>query len=419
MNDPFVLMLAEDDPIPRLNALRASDPVHLVDPLGFWLVTRHDDIKQLFLDTDNVTHDKRAWEFYMAPPEGSMRRWAEDKGIFAVGKDEHARIRRLVAAAFTPRAILRMEQQIREVIHRIAAPLKNREGEVIDILGEFTNVVPNAVISRITGVMPGDDEARFCKIAQAVVQGFLPFTSEEIQIEAERGFREFSVWIRAMIAERRAHPEEDLVSDLIRAQDAEDALPKSELSKDELSRDKLSEDDIVLLLASLIGAGSEATALVSTSVVRTLLNKPDILARLRNDRPRIRRSIDEILRYSFSQPAGTMRFAVRDFELRGKQIRKGQMLMLSGGGANRDPDVFENPDVLDLDRGGRNILTFGNGAHYCLGVHLAREEISSMIEALLDVMPPGSAVCAELIEYRDMGIFRQAINLPVRLGPSN
>ena len=400
MTDPFIQMLNEENPIPRLHALRASDPLHFVEPLGFWLATRHDDIQRLSNDPDNVTHDKRAWEHYAPPSEATMRRWAEDHGIFAVGPEEHARIRKLAAVALTPRAIRRMEQQIREVVDRIASPLRGRANEVVDLRGEFTNVVPNAVMSRITGVPPGDDEARFCSIAQAVVKGFLPFTPKEVQLEAERGFREFSVWVREMAAKRRTHPEEDLVSDLLRAKDADEAL---------------SEDDIVLLLASLIGAGSEATSQVGTAIVRTLLDQPAAFERLRSDRPLIRRSINEILRYSFSLPAGTMRFALRDFELRGKRIRKGQMIMLSGGGANRDPAVYENPDVLDLDREVRQLMVFGYGPHYCLGAHLAREEIASMLDVLLDLVPQGSGVCAEAIQYQDMGIFRQALNLPVRL----
>ncbi len=296
-----------------------------------------------------------------------------------------------------------MEQQIREVIDGIAAPLRGRHGEVVDLLGEFTNIVPNTVISRITGVPPGDDEARFRKIAQAVIQGALPFTSEPIKLEAERGFRELSIWVRELVAKRRSHLEEDLVTDLLHAQDADDAL---------------CEDDIVLLLASLIGAGSEATSQVGTSIVRILLDEPASLQRLRNDRALIRRSIDEILRYAFSQPAGTMRYALRDFELREKRIRKGQMIMLSIGGSNRDPAVYEDPDVLDLDRSVHDLLTFGNGPHYCIGANLAREEIASMLDALLDVVPPGSSVCTDALEYRDMGLSQRAINLPVKIGPA-
>src|SRR2546427_5030224 len=183
MTDPFFEMLAADDPNPILHALRASDPVHFVAPLGFWLVTRHDDFKRLCHDPEHVTLDRRAWEQHSPPPEGTMLRWAEEQGGFGRSREEHARIRRLVSAAFTPRAVRRMEEQIREVIERTAAPLRGRYGEVVDLQAEFTNVVPNTVISRITGVPPGADEVRFRRIAQSVIAGFMPFTPDEVRRE--------------------------------------------------------------------------------------------------------------------------------------------------------------------------------------------------------------------------------------------
>jgi cytochrome P450 len=400
--DPFLEMLSAEDPYPVLHALRASDPVHFVAPLGFWLVTRHDDVKRLYHDPEHVTLDKRVWEHHVPRPEGTMLRWAEDHGLFALDGKQHARVRRLVSAAFTPRAVRRMEDQIREVVEHTAAPLRGRYGEVIDMLSAFANVIPNTVISRLTGVPPGDDEMRFRRIAQSVIAGFMPFTAEDVRSAAERDFQELSVWVREMVAKRRANPEDDLVTDLVQAQDADDAL---------------CEDDIVLLLSGLIGAGSETTAFGGASILRMLLAEPDAAQRLRRDRSLVRGSIDEIIRFTIGGPAGTLRYALRDFELRGKEIRRGQMVMLSIGGANRDPAVFENPDTLDLDRVVRDLPTFGNGPHYCLGANLARQEMACMLDALLDVVPPGSRVRDDQIEYRDVGLFRRTVNLPVEIGP--
>jgi cytochrome P450 len=395
-------MLATDDPSALLHELRASDPVHLVEPLGFWLVTRHDDVKRLFNDPEHVTNDKRVWDHHVPNTEGTMLRWAEDHGMFSMTPEDHARVRRLVSAAFTPRAVRRMDAQIREVVERTAAPLRGRYGEVIDLLGEFTNIVPNTVISRITGVPPGDDEARFRRIAQSTIAGFMPFTPPDLRREAEQSFQELSSWVRELVAKRRAHPEEDLVTDLVNAQDADGAL---------------CEDDIVLLLAGLVGAGSETTSAGGVSLVRMLLANPNAAERLRSDRALIRRAMDEIVRFALNGPGGTVRFALRDFELRGKAIRRGQMLMLSLGGAGRDPAVFENPDVLDLDRVVRDLPTFGNGPHYCLGANLARQEMGCMLDALLDIVPPGSRVREDQIEYQNLGLFRRATNLPVLIGP--
>jgi len=110
-----------------------------------------------------------------------------------------------------------------------------------------------------------------------------------------------------------------------------------------------------------------------------------------------------------------MRYAVRDFELRGRQIRKGQMLMLALGGANRDPAVFPNPDVLDFDRDNRELLVFGNGPHYCLGANLARQEMGCMLDAALDIVTPGSRVREDLQRFQPMGLFQRPLNLPVEI----
>lgn len=262
-------------------------------------------------------------------------------------------------------------------------------------------MIPNAVISRILGVPPaGKDEARFRELAQSAISGFLPFTPPELKAKADASFTELAGWVRELCAKRRAHPEEDLVSDLLQAQDADE---------------RLGEDDIVLLVTSLLAAGTETTALGGIALARTLLEHPEAAERLRADRALVRRAIDELIRFALGGPAGVVRFAVRDFRLRGKEIRSGQMLMLSFGGANRDPAVFPDPDRLDFERDARELLIFGNGPHYCLGASLARQELRCMVDALLDILRPGSRVVEELREFQDAGLFRRPRNLPVRI----
>ena len=109
------------------------------------------------------------------------------------------------------------------------------------------------------------------------------------------------------------------------------------------------------------------------------------------------------------------RYAVRDFTLRGKTIRKGQMMMLALGGANRDPAVFPNPDVLDIDRDTRETMVFGHGPHYCLAANLARQEMGCMVDAMLDIVTPGSRVREDLMEFQQMGIFKRPLNLPIEI----
>ncbi len=398
--DPFLELLAAEDPAPILHRLRDEDPVHFVTPLGFWFVTRHDDVKQLFNDPENVTQNRRAWEHYAPAAEGSLTRWLQEDSLMSQGPEEHARFRRLFSGALTPRAVRRMDAQIREVVERFAAPLRGRPGEVIDLLGDFTNPIPNAVISRIVGVSPGADEVRFRELAQELIRGFFPFAPPEALARSEVALQEMAPWLRAMVVERRKELGEDLISDLLRAQGS-DA--------------RIDDDEIVMLVAILVGAGSETTNLGGLVIIQTLLEHPEQLKRVRDDRALVPKAVSEIMRFAFGGPAGMQRFAVRDFTLRGKAIRKGQMLMLALGGANRDPAVFPNPDLLDLERDNRELLVFGHGPHFCLGANLARQELGCMLDAALDIVTPGSRVREELQLFQPMGLFQRPLNLPVEI----
>jgi cytochrome P450 len=397
LSEEFVL-----DPHAVIARLRAEDPVHFVPGFGFWMVTRHDDVRRLFTDPD-ATNDPRAYEHWMAPPEGSFMRWAADHSLFALPPDEHARVRRLVSAAFTPRAIARMNAQVLEVIEQFAAPLRGRTG-VVDLLAEYTDPIPNAVISRITGVPPrGGEEARFRELAQETIRGFFSLADPEAKQRGGAAFEELAGWVRQMAEERRRHPREDLISDLVCARDRGDAM---------------SDDEVVTLMAGILSAGSETTAVGGLIAIMVLFQHPEALARLRRDRSLIPSAVNEILRYAFGGGFGLPRYAVRDFELRGRQIRKGQMLLLSFSGAQRDPSVFPDPDRFDIERDTSELTVFGHGPHYCLGVHLAQTEMRGMLDAALDFLPEGARYREDLVEWQRLVFFRRPLNLPVEFSPA-
>lgn len=386
------------DPYPEIARLRREDPVHYVDHMALWFVTRYGDVKRLLSDAEIATPDRRAWELYQPAPEGTYTRWLADNSLLALERDDHRRVRRLVTAAFTPRAIARMEGHIHEVVERFALPLRGRSG-VVDLMGELTDPIPNTVISRITGVpAAGGDELRFRQLAQAVIANALPFAPAEAQEQGEQAMRELSAWVREMAEERRRDPRDDLISDLVTTHDM---------------GDRMTHDEIVTLVAGLISAGSETTSLGAVVAIVTLLQHPYVFEQLKGDRSLVPRAVTEIIRHGMGGPGGLPRYAARDFELGGKQIRKGQMLMVSFGGANRDPDVFDHPDELDITRDNTNILSFGFGAHYCLGVHLAKAELRASVDAMCDFLPTGAAIRPELVELRPMGMFERPTNLPV------
>ena len=385
----------------RVEAL--ADPVHRVEPLQLWVILRHDDVKRLFSDAEIVTPNRSYWEFYQPSPEGSFLRWIEDHSLFALPPGDHARVRRLFSVALTPRAVKRYEMQVRETVERYAAPLRETRG-MIELMGSFANPIPNAVLSRITGIPPaGDDERRFCQNAQTAVRGVIPFADEDARRAADAAFGEMSTHVRGLITARRTMLGEDMVSDLIRAQDRDD---------------RLSDDEIVMTITGLIAAGSETTALGGSVAACSLLDHPDQMEKLRRDPSLIPNAVSEILRtgFGFGGIAGPARYAKRDFELHGKTIRKGQMMMLSFDGAGRDPAVYEDPDRFDVTREVNDLMTFGHGPHYCLGAHLARQEIGVMIEAMLEFLPSGSRRREDLTEYQVIGPFKRPTSLPISIG---
>jgi cytochrome P450 len=386
------------DPYAEIARLRQEEPVYYVDHMALWFVTRYDDVKRLLSDAEIATPDRRAWEFYQPAPEGSYTRWLADNSLLALERDDHRRVRRLVTAAFTPKAISRMEDHIQEVVERFATPLVGRVG-IVELMGEFTDPIPNTVISRITGIpAAGGDEARFRQLAQAVIANALPFAPEDVQEKGEQAMLELSAWVREMAAERKRSPEDDLISDLVTTHDM---------------GDQMTHDEIVSLVAGLISAGSETTSLGALVAIITLLENPRTFEQVKADRTLIPQTVLEIIRHGMGGPGGLPRYALKDFELGGKQIRKGQMLMMSFGGANRDPDVFENPDDFDITRDNTNLLSFGFGAHYCLGVHLAKAELRASVDALCDFLPTGAEIRPDLMEFRPMGMFERPTNLPV------
>lgn len=148
--DPFLSEEFHRDPATVIARLREEDPVHQVPGLGVRVATRYDDVRRLFTD-ENVDNDPRAFEHYRPAPEGSTMRWISENGLFSAPPEQYARQRRWVSAAFTPRAVARMEDQVHEVVEQFAGSLYGRRG-VGDLVAEFTGPISNAVIARITGV---------------------------------------------------------------------------------------------------------------------------------------------------------------------------------------------------------------------------------------------------------------------------
>jgi len=397
--DPY---LSEDfitDPVAVIDRMREEDPVHLIPGIDAWMVTRWKDVRELFTHP-STTNDRRAYANSELPPEGSTQRWFAENSLFAVSPEHHARMRGLVSAGLTPRAVKRMEGQVRDVVEQFACKMRGRTG-VVDLMAEFTEPIPGSVIGRIAGIpQKGDDELRWRQLGRDAVRGISPFLSPAERKRAEDAISEICEWVREIAVERRERPQEDMISDLVHA-NYED--------------DRMTNDQIVLMIAALVAAGTETTTIGGTRGLKALLEHPDQMQRLRENRELMPNAVDELLRWDFGS-IGLPRYAVDDFDFRGRPIKKGQLLMLNMMGAHRDPSVFPSPNELDIGRDTKALTIFGHGPHFCLGANLARQELRCMYEAALDFLPAGARLLEDQIRWRRMAMFTSLDSLPVDFG---
>ncbi len=389
------------DPFPGLAELRKHDPAHWDEALGTWFITRYEDVRSFFSDARFSTDRRLARDYQPPPPEGWLVHF-ESSSIISADPEGHRRWRSRLSAGFTPRAVRRMDQQVRDIVEEFAAPIRSHSGQ-IDLVATFTSPIPNTVIGRITGIppYPGDEE-RFRGLAQEMMQRFTFFADPQKIRRGNEAIEELAEWVFKLADQRRQTPSDDLLSDLIQGNTGENELTNHE---------------IVVLVAGLVAAGSETTTLGGTQVIRHLLTHPTEMKKLRGDPSLVPNAVREALRFDFgSLAAVNMRFAEEDIELHGKTIRRGDMVMLSPASANRDPDFFPDPDRFDITRDTRDVVSFGHGPHYCLGANLAMQEMSCMLEAALEFLPESARLIENEADWEQIGIMRRPLRLVVDLG---
>jgi cytochrome P450 len=387
------------DPTPYFARLREQDPVHLLPILDAWLVTRHDDVLELFSDT-RVTTDPSVYEAYETPTGPDAERWLMRIPFRSSASGGESLGRRLVSAALRPRAVSRLEERCREVVERFAAPLRGSRG-VVDLKKEFIDPISATAIGRILGVLAkAEDERRFGQLARRATRSIRPIMSPKARRKCETATIEMCEYVLELVEERRRAPEDDMLSDLLRASEGDPSVTT---------------DDVVKVVAGLVAAGTGTTAVACAWALRSLFLHPDQLCLLREDRSLLENAIGELLRYD-SGVIVMPRYAREDLQVRGCSISEGQLVVLSILGANRDPSVFQDPDRLDLRRDTRRAVSFGHGHHYCVGVNIARLEMRLMLDALLEILPPDARLLEDQIHWSARGMMSQLGSLPVDFG---
>jgi cytochrome P450 len=317
---------------------------------------------------------------------------------------DHGRLRRLVNKAFTARQVERLRPRITAITTGLLDDMADQGAQrgqgvqsEVDLLASFAFPLPITVICELLGVPPADQDD--FRAWSATIVSDIP-APEVFQAHATAMARYFMT----LLAAKRQQPRDDLLSALLAARDDED---------------RLSENELVSMAFLLLVAGHETTVNLIASGMLALLLNPAELARLRADPSLTGGAVEELLRYVNPVSNATFRCAAEPLELGGVRIGRGDPVLVSLSGANRDPARFGDPDRLDLGRDSSGQLAFGHGIHYCLGAPLARLEAGIAISGLLSRFGSISlAVPAASLRWRPSTLIHGLEALPVRLVPA-
>jgi cytochrome P450 len=383
------------DPYPLYHRLRSEDPVHWDPFLHTWVVTRYADVVtvlQHFSASRTPTPEQLT-----TLGLSSLTPLAEVlvRQMLFMDASAHARIRGLASKAFTPRRVEALRSHIQDITDSLLDAVQ-AEG-CMDVIADLAYPLPAIVTAEMLGLPTSDWEQLIAWSAIfAEALGNFQHNPDHAPLVL-RNLEEMCVYFRDAIQKHRQHPQDDLISALLTA---------------EQEGDSLTEEEVVANSIMLMTGGQETTTNLIGNGMLTLLRHPDQLEKLRADRSLIPSAIEELLRYE-SPIQYTSRLAPRDVQIGGKTIRQRQAVIAVMGAANRDPERFSDPDLLDINRRDNRHLAFAWGPHFCFGAPLARLEGQIAFETMLRRMPNLYLVPGPVTWRENLG-FRGLTALPVK-----
>ena len=391
------------DPHPVYRRLRDASPVVWNEVTRSWIVSRYDDVAGLFVDP-RMSSARTEAIFSTLPdevrPEMEPLRNVLGSRMLLTDPPEHTRLKSLVMKAFSAKTTETRRAHIRELCERFLDRAAER-GEV-DIVADLAQPLPSWVIADLLGVPP-DDQARFTRWSHDQVRVYdRPGTVGErvaVMRQGQQSMLEMRAFLEEIIDERRREPREDLISELVAAEEA---------------GDRLSTEELVVMVVALLVGGNNSTAHLIGNAALTLLRQPDVAARLRDDPALVRPAIEEVLRWE--SPVQATSRVVRDepIALHGCEMQVGDSVHLFIGSANRDPSQFPDPDTFDSVRKPNRHLTFGGGPHFCLGSSTARAVAQTAIQSLVERFP-SARLATDAVMWQEGFSFRSVVSLPVVL----
>lgn len=402
---PAVELFAPSDPAfvahpyDAYAALRSGPRVQYDERTDKWLVSRHADVDAMLRDRRlGRTYLHVATHAEMGRPEEPAEHapfWHVIRnGMLDVEPPDHTRLRRLVSRAFTPRTVERLRDTVQSVTDRLVDEALQQG--TVDLLTTIAEPLPVTVIAEMLGV-PEADRHRLRPWSADICGMYELDPSEQAARTAVRACEEFSTYLVELSRERRARPQDDLVTALTQVVDEGDVL---------------TEDELVGTCVLLLNAGHEATVNVTGNGWWSLFRHPDQLARLRSAPALLPTAVEELMRWDTPLQMFE-RWVLEDIEVGGVHVPRGAELGLLFGSANRDPEVFADADALDVARDPNPHVSFGAGVHFCLGAALARLELQTSFGTLLRRAP--RLVLVEEPTWKPGYVIRGLEQLRVRL----
>lgn len=387
------------DPFPLYAQMQDEDPVHWSPRLKAWVLTRYDDVKGVCLDRE-LSSD-RLRPFFASLPGAEAQRIADIVrylSLWMVFRDppDHTRLRRLTSRVFNVRSMHAMRERIVALTAWLLGEIGERDE--FDFVRAFAGPLPALVIMDMLGV-PRTELVRIKRMSDdmALFIGSSRNQPEKYDI-AEAATKEMAEFFRNLIAARRAEPRDDLLSQLVALED---------------DGDRLTEDELVATCVLLLFAGHETTTNHIANGLLSLIRFPSEMRALREDPGLAPAAVEELLRYD--GPSGAqVRIVQREHRLHDKTLRAGDRVFVMLNAANRDPRAYPDPHRLALRRDGVPHLTFGFGAHICLGFPLARLEGQVSLPAVL-ARWRRIELAAERLEWIDSMVFRGMKAMPLRV----
>ncbi|ABK71599.1 cytochrome P450 [Mycolicibacterium smegmatis] len=339
-----------EDPYPYYKRLRDEAPLYRNDERNFWALSRHEDVLKGFRNSTALSNKHGV----SLDPVSRNDEAHRVMSFLALDDPAHLRLRTLVSKGFTPRRIRELEARVTEIaVQHLEIALQS---DSFDFVDDFAGKLPMDVISELMGV-PEEDRVRIRALADGVMHREDGVADVPASAIAASG--ELLVYYADMVKRRRRNVSDDLTSALVEA---------------EIDGDKLTDDEIMAFLFLMVVAGNETTTKLLANAAYWGFKNPDQLAPVFDDHSQIPLWVEETLRYDTSSQI-LARAVVEDLTFYGTTVPAGDVLVLLAGSANRDERAFDDPDEYRIGRDiGSKLVSFGSGAHFCLGAHLARME---------------------------------------------